>query len=533
MSYHDIPIASVRSSGARLKEKLIQAESAPASATPGDLSAIGSKAILSAFSRLFTFPVMAISVMIAGIFLCCLDRNVLSDPDIWWHLSNAQYLLSKHAFLRTDVYTFTIYGNPWLNPEWLSELPFFAAWKVAGFRGIYLMTVGMIEILAMGVGALAWQRLRNIKSAVLSCSVFLVLASVSLAPRTQLFGWACLIVELFILERYRKDRDQLWLLPIVFAAWINLHGSWPIGILFLAVYLCCGLANGEFGSLTMERWSPAQWRKLSSILALSLAALFVNPYGWRLVAYPFEIAFTHRLTTATVVEWQTLDFHGFRGKFVFAALVSLILLGMLKRRKWSFTDLLLLLISTLAALTYSRFLLLEAIVLPPLLARELTFFSDYRPEIDKHWLNAGIVALMIVFICTHVPSESALLQQADQGMPDKAVKFLESNPSPQKLLNDFNWGGYLIWNLPGAPVFIDTRADAFEQFGVLSDYMDAIQMRRPLEVIDKYKIQTVLMPKVDPLSYFLMHDPNWKKQYEDDVAVVMQRVEPGPPGRTD
>jgi hypothetical protein len=478
----------------------------------------------SAFSRIFTFPAMVAMLLVAGVYLCSLDRNMLSDPDIWWHLRNAQYLLTSHTFLRRDIYTFTINGKPWLNPEWLSEIPYFAAWKLGGYRGIYLLTVGMIEVLALGVCALAWQQIQNIKAAAISCIAFLMLASVSLAPRTQLFGWACLLLELCVIERYRKGRDHLWLLPVVFAAWINLHGSWPVGLLFFAIHVCFGPANAENGHTARRSWFPSQRQKLSLILGISIAALFANPYGWRLVAYPFQIAFTHHLTTSTVAEWQSLDFHGSRGKFLFTALAALLLLSMLRKRRWNLAHLLVLLIATLAAFTYSRFLFLEAIVLPPLLARELTFFSSYRREIDKPWLNAGIVTLMVAFIATHVPAESALLNQARQDTPFKAVEFLKTNRPAGNLLNDFNWGGYLVWNLPDTPVFIDSRADAFEQSGIFADYMDAIQLRRPLEVLDKYNIDTVLMPRTSPISYLLRHDSGWTVRYEDGTAVVMQRA---------
>jgi hypothetical protein len=477
----------------------------------------------AAAARAFSFPIMAGVVMAAGVYLCCYNRNILSDPDIWWHLRNAQYLLAHHSFLRTDLYSSTIYGKPWINPEWLSELPYYAAWKLFGFRGIYFVAVCMIELLALGVCALAWQRLRNIKAAVAASATFVVMASVSMSPRTQLLGWMCFVLELFLLENYRQGKDRLWALPVIFALWVNLHGSWPIGLLTLLISIACGWFELRRGSLETLRWTAAQRRRLLLILALSVAAAFLNPYGWRLVAYPFQIAFHHPLTLATVVEWQSLDFHSFRGKFVFALLASLLLLSAAARRMWSLTDLFLLLFATLAAFTYSRFLLFEAIVLPPLLARELTIFSAYRREIDKPWMNFAIITAMAVFLFTHFPAEDGLRGQAEADTPARAVLFLKSHPPKGRLLNDFNWGGYLIWKLPRVKVFIDTRADAFEAQGVFADYVDAMMMKRPLEVLDRYRIESVLLPKSEPLSYLLVRTPGWVKLYDDGAAVVLER----------
>src|ERR1700761_7296931 len=156
----------------------------------------------SSLFRRFRFSTMAVALLVAGIFFCCFSRNMLGDPDIWWHLRNAQYLVIHHAFLRQDIYSSTIYGRPWLNPEWLSELPYFYAWRWLGLRGIYLLTVFLIELLALGVCNLAWQRTRNIKPAILASCIFLIMASVSFGPRTQLLGWLCFVAELTILGAY-------------------------------------------------------------------------------------------------------------------------------------------------------------------------------------------------------------------------------------------------------------------------------------------------------------------------------------------
>ena len=39
----------------------------------------------------------------------------MNDPDIWWHMRNAQYLFQHHQFPRFDTYSFTVAGHPWIN----------------------------------------------------------------------------------------------------------------------------------------------------------------------------------------------------------------------------------------------------------------------------------------------------------------------------------------------------------------------------------------------------------------------------------
>ena len=43
-----------------------------------------------------------------------------NDPDIWWHMRNAEYLIQTHHFPNQDMYSFTAEGDPWINHAWLA-----------------------------------------------------------------------------------------------------------------------------------------------------------------------------------------------------------------------------------------------------------------------------------------------------------------------------------------------------------------------------------------------------------------------------
>jgi hypothetical protein len=75
-------------------------------------------------------------------------------------------------------------------------------------------------------------------------------------------------------------------------------------------------------------------------------------------------------------------------------------------------------------------------------------------------------------------------------------------------------------------VFIDSRTDIFEHYGVLADYLRAISLTNTLEVFDKYNIRYVFLPKDDPVIYLLRNTPGWKVNYQDGVAIIMERSVP-------
>ena len=97
-----------------------------------------------------------------------------------------------------------------------------------------------------------------------------------------------------------------------------------------------------------------------------MAALLVNPYGYRLIFYPFDLAFRQKLNTAYGEEWGSVNFHNPQGKVVLVVLATLLLGSVLARYQWRLEDLLLTLFATYSALTHIRFLVLAAALLAPL-----------------------------------------------------------------------------------------------------------------------------------------------------------------------
>ena len=75
----------------------------------------------------------------------------MRDPDIWWHLRNAEVLVFTHHFIRQDLYSFTTYQQPWINPEWLAELPYYLGFRLFAERGVFLVMLGAVELFVAGM----------------------------------------------------------------------------------------------------------------------------------------------------------------------------------------------------------------------------------------------------------------------------------------------------------------------------------------------------------------------------------------------
>ena len=92
------------------------------------------------------------------------------------------------------------------------------------------------------------------KSASLVTVLAILLGVVSVGPRMLLFGWLCMVGLLLVLDRFRQTGKGLWLLPPLFALWINLHGSWVFGVVVLALIIASGLVAGDWGLVVATRW---------------------------------------------------------------------------------------------------------------------------------------------------------------------------------------------------------------------------------------------------------------------------------------
>ncbi|HEY6447825.1 MAG TPA: hypothetical protein VIY53_15295 [Acidobacteriaceae bacterium] len=480
-------------------------------------------------ARVFSLPTVLGLLLLSLLFVFTgsgSGASNLDDPDIWWHLRNASQLLHSGHFIRADSWTFTVAGKPWINFEWLADLPYYFAYQHWGDQGLYVGMMLLMSTIVAGVYWLGCLRSQDCKASFAACLVGLHFVTVSLAPRTLLFGWLFLVLELGILWSLQSGRDYTAWLPPLFLLWINTHGSWLIGFAVMVVFFACGFVQGEWGNLHAARWTHRQQGKFLLVTITSFALLFVNPYGWRLVAYPLDVALHQQQTLQHVSEWMSLDFHTARGKTALATLLLFGVLQLVHARKWSLQDLALVFIALYGGLTYVRFLFLMGIVIMPLLAMELrgVLAKPYEAEKDRRWINAVAAAVVLAMIAGFWPSRSQLHAGITRVNPEKALPTIQSLAGTGNLFNAIEWGAYLEWHAPQVKEFVDTRIDIFVHQGTLSDYLQATNIQDPYAILDKYQIRYVLVGKQFPLAWLLEHNPAWKITYQDDLAVLLERV---------
>lgn len=489
------------------------------------------------FARIFSRHAMniALLMMLPVLFMNSLNPQleVVRDPDIWWHLADARQLTSTHHFIWTEPNSFTVAGQRWVNPEWLAELPYWFGYEALHLRGLYLAEW---LILSANLAFLYWRSCRHSAhagAAWWACALAFLLVSVNAGPRTIMLAYLAMSAELLILDAaQRGSRRALWFLPPLFCLWVNLHGSWLIGLALFVLYILCGSFEISKGAIQQEAFTPSERNRLLAVLALSVAALFVNPYGWHLVWNPIDMMFNQKLNIANVSEWKPLDMSTVAGVSCFAAMCAMALFNAMKGRKWRVYELAIVFFAWYAALDHMRFLFMAAVLTTPILAvdirRAFELDSDEKtiPVANAFMVTAALVVVVFMF-----PSEKKLKEKLSSFFPVQSITAIQ--PSWRTFNSDYV-GGRMTFQSKSP--FIDSRFDVFEHQGILAAYLQVMYLVQPLEIFDQYHIDHVLVTETSPVAYLLKRTAGWtltkREPTGKDTYVTFARTPGAPAGST-
>jgi hypothetical protein len=213
------------------------------------------------------------------------------------------------------------------------------------------------------------------------------------------------------------------------------------------------------------------------------------------------------------------------GVFVLTAI--LVLLVVIRGKEVRLSELLLMALGSYLALRHTRMVFVFGILVAPVLCRLLAdCWRGYEREHDYPWANAALAAAALGLMVAGFPSQEKIERQIAESSPVAAVEFIRSHSLQGNMLNEYVWGGYLIWALPENKVFIDGRTDIYDWTGVLAEYLRWYTIREdPRLLLDRYRIDFCLLNRAAPQARVLPLLPEWKQVYQDDLAVIFERTE--------
>jgi hypothetical protein len=476
-----------------------------------------------AWRVVFSFPVVLAMLLVVVTVLTV--RSRFNDPDLWYHLKIGEIVWNTHSIPRVDLFSFTANGHPWVAQEWLSQLTLYGVYKLGGYTALMVWLCGLGSLLIAGAYSLCTLYSNNAKVAFLGGLITWVFSTIGLAIRPHLIGYTLLLCELFILHLGRsRNARWLWALPPLFALWVNIHGSFFFGLVVLAIVLFCSFLELQCGLLASRRWEKSQRNTLTIAFALSLAALIVNPIGLRLALNPIEVSKLH-VNLTQVQEWMPPRFDEFRGVALLAITGLIVIVPLLRRVDLRVEELLLTALGFTVAVRHERMFFVFGILVAPIVCRLLAdLWDQYEPDRDHPVANAIVMSVAVFTIIYAFPSGRELSRQVETGSPVKALEFIKRSGLSGRMLNDYLFGGYLIWAAPEYKVFIDGRGDIFESTGVLTEYLDWLGVQTdPKLLLNKYHINFCLLSRDAAVGHVLPLLPGWKLVYSDKLSSVFAR----------
>ncbi len=437
----------------------------------------------------FIFALIGGTVVYAVFFFISWTRL---DPDFGWHLATGNHILTS-GIPRKGIFSYTAVNHSWIDHEWGNDLILAILYNIGG----YLLSAAFFAILwTSALMIMGWRRRVWV----------LFIAALAITPYAGIrpVAWSVFLFAVVLRIIQSKNKKWRWILPLIFLPWANLHAGFIAG-LALIIY---------FAVIEMDL-------KLLAILLLSGALTLINPYGTSLY---LEVARTifDPVIHNQIIEWSSFLVVDPSKPYIALWIIGFILFEKPRWRRFIGLGPLLLITALIATRN-----------LPFFIVATVGNFDQYVTDIFKRVsffklktlnkfmylisITLSISVLVFVIVVAFFP-----LQNRFTGYPVKEVAYLKQHSCNGNLFNDYNYGGFLIWKLPGVPDYIDGRMVTWIDH--MNTYLKV--MNDPQKYyygqFSKYDIRCALLSqKMDYKLYRELLQHNWKVVVRDQQGGVL------------
>lgn len=471
-------------------------------------------------------------VLMVLVTLNAFSGNV-ADPDLWGYIPFGRLFWETGKFPYQDTFAYVPTLNIWVYHEWLTGVILYPVYHFLGSPGLQILryalgltTVWLVYLTARRRGVGFW-------SALLGLWFVQIFLATGYSPvRAQVFTYCFFALSLFLLESARLTRHWrgLVILVVIQVLWCNLHAGFLAGLGLLFLYALGEAVSGR-----------PFWPYLAA-LAAAIPITLINPYGSEYWRYLFRAVTMPR---PDITEWASLAKAWQTGLpkeplvyFVSLAAFSGLLVCWARWRE--VTAGLILALTLYMGFKHIRhqvfFLLAAGAYLPVLYdayGKKLLSTSPLASWLSRLGQSAPAV-LTIIFIFIYggkfLCSQPLSLKLPRTFDPDRAgiyypvaaVDFMQKNHLSGNILNEFNWGEYLIWKLdPSCKVAMDGRYETVYDDDLCQLHADFFYGRPGWrKFLEQYPPDLILVAPRSQVYALLKIAPDWRQVYMDDGAAL-------------
>lgn len=459
-------------------------------------------------------------IAIAAVFLIRAPHPAASgsvDPDVYWHLLYGHWILDHLAIPAADMWSWTMPGKAYSLTQWLGEVAIAAAERIAGEIGKQTLaaTLASLTILLSYKAARCYlpNRTAAIMSALVGCTVM-----VSMTCRPHLFTFAGLAALSWIFTA-QETTDRKWpllLVPPIMALWVNLHGGYAFGLIYLWLHagaaVVAAFTHNELGK---------QHRTILLLCGVALAGTLstaINPYGFNVWANTAAVGALKSVSAGLTEEWIPTNIRTNLG-FAFLTVVLATIMSMaFSDKRPCMKDGLMLMALLVIGWWATRMSIMASILLVPVIAKFFGHTAFYRLAFADKAKSEGrlhpLVALLIIAVIGTGgylvgSSDKTIEKRIQRDFPVEEVAFLKRYHFQGTIMNTMEAGGYLIRYL-SQPVFLDTRLDLYGD-DYFFDYMQATAGADSWEAfMAKWSPDLVMLEHGMPLKTLLIQAGTYK-----------------------
>jgi len=291
----------------------------------------------------------------------------------------------------------------------------------------------------------------------------------------------------------------------LFALWVNIHGSWPIGLGVVALVLLQRVvADRKLSTASLNAG-------LAAVLGC-LAGAAVSPFRIDLLVFPLRLLGRGEVLRY-IVEWRPPELTDL-ATLALIAQVLVAVWAIWRTKAWGWAPLVL--VMAVLAATGRRNIPVASLAMVPVMAPAVGSLMlgtlrvgapVARRQIVAAWTAIAIVVGVVV---------AAMPNDYDLGpYPVAAVSWMESrglvaDPDVRLVHPDYV-GNYLAWRYgPDARVFADDRAEVLSP-RLISDYVLGLldTQRDWSAVLERYDANVIVWPATDHLGREVATSPDW------------------------
>ena len=430
---------------------------------------------------------------------------IFNDGDVSWHIATGRWILDHRAIPRTDPFSFTWAGKPWVPIEWLAEVIYASAYRLAGYGGVAALVTAALMALhaAVYLNASRW-----IRTALLPIVAMDFAIIPTMLARPHLLTWPLLAWWVWLLMRAREqDRTPPLVAALLMTPWANIHGGYVFGLAIAGAF--------GFEALVSSADKPRAFRQWLIFGLACVAAVFINGNGPEGVIHPLR--FTQLEMLPLIDEWKPSN--PATTPFFFGVLAVTFALILWKRARLHWVRWLLVVGLLGLALLQQRhqatFAIVAAMILPQGFARGAGVRTSADPTL--RWVAAAGAALLVAF-----RAAMPLSPPENEANPWKLIAAVPPQLRSQPVLNGYSMGGPLI--LSGIRPYIDGRGDMYGDELVLGyarmAHGDSAEFDR---AVQRWNLRWAILPNDAKSLIALLNRSGWKQIAHDQVGVIYVR----------